>query len=314
MAKKKQLTPEQIRPHLPDCRECGENEWNIQGKKAFKITCEWCEYKLTQHERNKIYKAIEDHEEFQDPNPKSPQETKEKEQERGLENSQGPDQSTEEDTDKENPHDLADEVEKKIKGNFFNTQATGEIPEEEDEEKFQNLSEKQKMFCQEYIKDFNGTRAAKEAGYSEDTARQTASENLTKPDIILYLQHLKEQRMNRLQLEQDDVIRDLQIVKNRSMQAYPVRDREGVPTGLWTYDANAAIKATELLGKHLGMFITNKVEHSGENGKPISITSDIEVEALSTQQLESLKDILETSEKYRKEQEEKEEDENTPLQ
>ena len=42
---------------------------------------------------------------------------------------------------------------------------------------------KQALFVQEYLKDQNGARAAIAAGYSERTARQTASENLTKPNI-----------------------------------------------------------------------------------------------------------------------------------
>jgi phage terminase small subunit len=45
------------------------------------------------------------------------------------------------------------------------------------------LTEKQKIFCREYIFDWNGTRAAKVAGYSENTAAVIASENLTKPYI-----------------------------------------------------------------------------------------------------------------------------------
>lgn len=45
------------------------------------------------------------------------------------------------------------------------------------------LTPKQEKFCVEYLKDFNGTRAAIEAGYSKKTARKIAHENLTKPDI-----------------------------------------------------------------------------------------------------------------------------------
>lgn len=45
------------------------------------------------------------------------------------------------------------------------------------------LTEKQKVFCREYIYDFNASRAARAAGYSEDTAKEIASQNLTKPLI-----------------------------------------------------------------------------------------------------------------------------------
>lgn len=39
--------------------------------------------------------------------------------------------------------------------------------------------QKEIIFVKEYIKDFNGTRAAIEAGYSEKSARSAASRMLT---------------------------------------------------------------------------------------------------------------------------------------
>lgn len=53
------------------------------------------------------------------------------------------------------------------------------------------LTPKQKKFCEEYIFDFNGTRAAKAAGYSEDTAYSIASENLRKPELKAYIEDLQ---------------------------------------------------------------------------------------------------------------------------
>lgn len=53
------------------------------------------------------------------------------------------------------------------------------------------LTEKQKIFCREYVKYWNGTRAAIKAGYSEDSAKEIASENLTKPNIQKYIAYLK---------------------------------------------------------------------------------------------------------------------------
>ncbi len=45
------------------------------------------------------------------------------------------------------------------------------------------LTDKQEMFVEEYLKCFNATQAAKNAGYSEKTAGKIGSENLSKPDI-----------------------------------------------------------------------------------------------------------------------------------
>lgn len=58
-------------------------------------------------------------------------------------------------------------------------------------EKTKGLTEKQKIFCREYIYDWNGARAARMAGYSEDTAKEIASENLTKPNIQAYLKEIQ---------------------------------------------------------------------------------------------------------------------------
>ncbi|EPL7606791.1 terminase small subunit [Klebsiella pneumoniae] len=56
------------------------------------------------------------------------------------------------------------------------------------------LTDKQEMFCREYLIDLNATRAAIRAGYSEKTANRTASENLSKPDIQSRIAELKAQR------------------------------------------------------------------------------------------------------------------------
>lgn len=55
-----------------------------------------------------------------------------------------------------------------------------------------DLTEKQKIFCREYILDWNGTRAAIAAGYSEKTAGVIASENLTKPNVKAHIQAIQE--------------------------------------------------------------------------------------------------------------------------
>lgn len=53
------------------------------------------------------------------------------------------------------------------------------------------LTNKQKAFCREYIFDWNATRAAKAAGYSEETAYSIGSENLSKPEIQAYINEIQ---------------------------------------------------------------------------------------------------------------------------
>ena len=52
------------------------------------------------------------------------------------------------------------------------------------------LTIKQKKFAELYAASGNATQSAIGAGYSESTARSIASENLTKPDIIKYVNQL----------------------------------------------------------------------------------------------------------------------------
>lgn len=50
-------------------------------------------------------------------------------------------------------------------------------------EAFQGLRLQHQQFVLEYVKDFNGARAAEETKFSKKTARSIASELLTRPDI-----------------------------------------------------------------------------------------------------------------------------------
>lgn len=56
-----------------------------------------------------------------------------------------------------------------------------------------NLTPKQKAFVDEYLKCGNATEAAKKAGYSEQSARQMGTENLSKPSISEYIQERQKQ-------------------------------------------------------------------------------------------------------------------------
>ena len=53
------------------------------------------------------------------------------------------------------------------------------------------LTDKQIRFCEEYVIDWNGTRAAIAAGYSENSAKEIACQNLTKVNIQEYIDKIK---------------------------------------------------------------------------------------------------------------------------
>jgi phage terminase small subunit len=53
------------------------------------------------------------------------------------------------------------------------------------------LTDKQELFCQRYLIDFNATKAAIAAGYSEDSASAIGWENLRKPEIQARIAELR---------------------------------------------------------------------------------------------------------------------------
>ena len=57
-------------------------------------------------------------------------------------------------------------------------------PHREEQEEDRRLTIKQERFIDAYIETGNGAEAARQAGYSEQTARAIASENLTKPYML----------------------------------------------------------------------------------------------------------------------------------
>lgn len=52
------------------------------------------------------------------------------------------------------------------------------------------LTKKERIFCHEYIIDWNGSRAARVAGYSEKTANSISSEIIKKSYIIQYIKYI----------------------------------------------------------------------------------------------------------------------------
>lgn len=115
------------------------------------------------------------------------------------------------------------------------------------------LTPKQTRFIEEYLVDLNATQAAIRAGYSVKTARKIGSENLTKPDIQAAIQIAQLARSERTQITVDKVLEDIELIKLNAMQ----QDDDGK-----MINHAGALKACELQGKHLKMFV-DKVEHSG---------------------------------------------------
>lgn len=71
------------------------------------------------------------------------------------------------------------------------------------------LTDKQEMFCREYLIDLNATQAAIRAGYSEKTANAQASRLLVNVNIQNRIQELKSNRNERVEVDADYVLKRL---------------------------------------------------------------------------------------------------------
>lgn len=166
---------------------------------------------------------------------------------------------------------------------------------------------KHEWFCQEYLIDLNGYKAALRAKYSEKTARVQASQLLTKLNIQERIAELQAKRSERTHISQDKVLNELALIGFSDLQNYvevvedtgAIRaksfkemaegesralkrikedrvikeDAKGDKVTVYdkvVFELHDKLRALELIGKHLGMFV-ERVEHSGSETKPLRL-------------------------------------------
>ena len=130
--------------------------------------------------------------------------------------------------------------------------------------KKENLTAKQRLFCHEYLIDLNATQAAIRAGYSKKTAKEIGCENLTKPNILEFVNKAKEKRIEEVKVDANWVLQAAVEVHERCMQHEEVKDHEGVGTGEYKFEHSGANKSLEIIGKHVDVqAFKDRIEHSG---------------------------------------------------
>lgn len=175
------------------------------------------------------------------------------------------------------------------------------------------LTAQQQKFCDEYLIDLNATQAAIRAGYSQKTATEQGARLLTNVKVQNYIEERKQDRVERTEITQDMVLKELAIIafSNTADYANVVEkigyDKDGkeikyktvepVLTEELTNEQKKAlavikegkfglevkpydkVRALELLGKHLGMF-EDKIEVKGQLNNPMA--------GLTTEELKKL--------------------------
>lgn len=117
------------------------------------------------------------------------------------------------------------------------------------------LSERELAFCLEYLKDFNGSRAVADSNYStnKDSANKIAYQLLHKPHIADYLISMST-ITNELALKQGVMTKQRFVHELVEMLEYHKRVVTDDNGSSDMRNANVALKAIELIGKHLGYF------------------------------------------------------------
>ena len=115
------------------------------------------------------------------------------------------------------------------------------------------LTEKERIFADEYIKTTNATQSAIKAGYSEKSASSKGSQLLRKVKVRKYIDDVMEKRSKNTIATADEVLKYLTKVMN------------GEEKDAFGLDASIAdrTKAAELLGKR-HMLFTDKVKLDAE--------------------------------------------------
>lgn len=146
------------------------------------------------------------------------------------------------------------------------------------------MTDKQKIFADEYLIDLNATRAYK-AAYprvkNDNTAGASAARLLRNAKIAEYIKERMAERAERIEVSQDDVVKELAKIGFAQITDYVIVDDSGRVVIKPTLELeenkvgaiagikegangieikmNDKVKALELLGRHLGMF-TDKSE------------------------------------------------------
>ncbi len=168
------------------------------------------------------------------------------------------------------------------------------------------LTKKQKLFVEEYLIDLNATQAAIRAGYSPDTAAEIGRQNLIKLEIKNRIDKAMAERSKRTGVNADRVVRelakiafykasdvinfenatlradatddDLAVVQSVKIKTIPTQNGDGEEREIKLADK---IKALELLGKHLGMYIDKSKVEIEPSKKFADICSQLGGEGLS---------------------------------
>ena len=132
------------------------------------------------------------------------------------------------------------------------------IEAEDGEAILEALTEKQRLFCYEYLIDLNASQACLRAGYETAHPEKMGSQVRNHPGVKAALAYLQKERLDKNMVDSNFVLE--KIIK--SIGRAEKRGNEA-----------AVLRGAELLARHLGMFI-DRQEISGPDGEAIHIKEE----------------------------------------
>ena len=109
------------------------------------------------------------------------------------------------------------------------------------------LTDKQRIFCHEYLIGMNATQAAIKAGYSVDTAKQIGCENLSKPYLQAKIQDLMDMRAERVDITADRVLVELSKIAFADVRKIFADNGALLKPSMMDDETSAAIQSIEVV-------------------------------------------------------------------
>jgi phage terminase small subunit len=170
------------------------------------------------------------------------------------------------------------------------------------------FTSKRNRFVNEYLRDLNQAAAAVRAGYAAKSSSRMARKLMADPTVQVKISEGFARREKRMELSQDEVVRELMKVAFQDMGLFVTWDADGatlkpsdqLPEGstavvsevvstITEHGSNTRVKlhskleALNMLSRHLGMFV-ERVEHTGK--------VDIDTAIYQERSLEELEGML----------------------
>jgi len=171
-----------------------------------------------------------------------------------------------------------------------------------------DLTDKQELFCSEYLVDLNASGAARRAGYSLDTAGAIGWENLKKPEIQARIQEMRDAIGKGFNITKEKLAQELSRIAFSDIRKIFKEDGSLKSCDEWDDDTAAVVagidteelfegtgkdrerigftkkvkiwektKAIESLVKLMGYAAPVKSEVTGADGKPIITETHVKI-------------------------------------